>query len=286
MTTIRTLAMTVAAACLATVAAHAAQKKWTFMVYIDGDNNLESYVTLDIEQELALPGASSSPDVNVVALADRIPGYDASRGNWTSTKLFYITPGMHAYAASAVADWGERNMANPQTLADFVAYCKTNYPADHYALSLWDHGGGWDYVCEDWSYGNGWDHLTYYEIKSALPSVGFIDVVMYDACNMAYTESVSLWHGYATAVCGSQETEGMNGIEYDYVLSRLVANPDMTADEVAIATAKSAVLQGGEATHSASAADDRLRGTETCGTWRIRSPTGSVTRPSKPVPRQ
>ena len=47
---------------------------------------------------------------------------------------------MLADAASAVADWGERNMGDPQTLKDFVAYTKTNFPATNYLLAFWDHG--------------------------------------------------------------------------------------------------------------------------------------------------
>jgi len=48
MSTIRTLAMTVAAACLATVAAHAAQKKWTFMPIFDtSDKNRREEVRFD-----------------------------------------------------------------------------------------------------------------------------------------------------------------------------------------------------------------------------------------------
>ena len=46
------------------------QAKWTVMVYISGDNNLEDYVVNDIETELAPTG--SSVDVQVVALADRV----------------------------------------------------------------------------------------------------------------------------------------------------------------------------------------------------------------------
>jgi len=136
MKTVRTLAMTVAVVFLATMAAHAVQEKWTFMVYMDADNDLESYITSDIETALAVPG--SSPDVNVVTLAD---GYNGKGTLWKTAKFFYVTGGMQATAANAVGDWGERNMADPQTLMDFVAYCRTNYPADHYALSFWDHGG-------------------------------------------------------------------------------------------------------------------------------------------------
>src|SRR4026209_1226988 len=84
----------------------APRAKWTVMVYIAGDNYLEDYVVKDIELELAPTG--SSANVQVVALADRAPGYDTSRGDWQSTKLYHVTQGMIADSASAVADWGER----------------------------------------------------------------------------------------------------------------------------------------------------------------------------------
>src|SRR6266542_4863788 len=88
--------------------------KWTVMVYISGDNDLEDYVVKDIETELAPTG--SRANVQVVALADRAPGYDTSRGDWHTTKIYHVTQGMIADAASAVADWGERDTGAPQTL--------------------------------------------------------------------------------------------------------------------------------------------------------------------------
>lgn len=152
----------------------APQAKWTVMVYIAGDNNLEDYVVLDIENELAPTG--SSADVQVVALADRGPGYDTSRGDWQTTKIYHVTQGMVADAASAVEDWGERNTGDPQTLIDFVTWSKTNYPADHYALIFWGHGWNWhpNVVMQDDTDG---DTLDYEEMKPILPSLGFIDVV-------------------------------------------------------------------------------------------------------------
>jgi len=229
--------------------------KWTVMVYIAGDNNLEDYVVKDIEEELALVG--SKEDIKILALADRGPGYDTSRGDWQTTKLFYVTQGMLADAESAVADWGERNFGDPQTLIDFVTWSKDNYPADRYALYFWNHGWSWHpgYVMSD---DTDQDALDYDELEAAIPSLGFIDVVGYDACNMAAIEIHDLWHGNATALAASQEYVNWNGIEYDVVLSQMVANPAMTADEVAIATAQSAVIQGGERTWSAVAVDGRL----------------------------
>ncbi|MBL8046964.1 MAG: hypothetical protein JNL09_10500, partial [Anaerolineales bacterium] len=197
------------------LAAPAPRAKWTVMVYISGDNNLEDYVVKDIELELAPTG--SSANVQVVALADRGPGYDTSYGDWQTTKLFHVTPGMTAAAENAVADWGERNMGDKQTLIDFATWTKTNYPADHYALYFWGHGWNWHpgYVMEDDTSN---DTLDMQEVKAALPSIGFIDFVGFDGCNMASIEVQYLWRGYATALAHSQEYVGWDGVEYDVVL--------------------------------------------------------------------
>ncbi|MBL8097611.1 MAG: hypothetical protein JNK81_00405 [Anaerolineales bacterium] len=233
------------------------QAKWTVMVYIAGDNNLEDYVVKDIELELAAIG--STADVKVVALADRAPGYDTSRGDWQTTKIYYVTQGMLADSASAVADWGERNTGDPQTLIDFVTWAKTNHPADHYALYFWGHGWNWHpgYVMSD---DTNADTLDYQEMQAAIPSLGFIDVVGYDGCNMASIEIFDLWHGHATAVTSSQEYVGWDGIEYDLVLAQLAANPNMTADQVAIATSQSASK---DKTWSAVAVDSRYDALQT-----------------------
>ncbi len=228
------------------------------MVYISGDNNLEDYVVKDIETELAPTG--SSANVQVVALADRGPGYDTSYGDWQTTKLFHVTKGMTAAPENAVADWGERNMGDPQTLVDFVTWTKANYPADHYALYFWGHGWNWHpgYVMWD---DTSADSLDYEEMKAAMPSLGFIDVVGYDGCNMASIEIFDLWHGHATAVTSSQEYVNWEGLQYDLILAQLSANPHMTADQVAIASGQSAT---DDKTWSAVAVDSRLDYADHC----------------------
>jgi hypothetical protein len=232
--------------------AAAPQAKWTVMVYMSGDNNLEDYIVKDLELELA--GAGSNADVQIVALADRGPGYDKSRGDWQTTKLYHVTPGMTADSASAVADWGERDMGDKQTLTDFVSWSKANYPADHYALYFWGHGWSWHpgWVMEDDTSN---DTLDYDEVKAAQPSLGFLDVVGYDGCNMASLEIMDLWHGHATAITGSQEYVGWDGLEYDVFLKQLKSNPTMSADQLAINSSASTVS---DKTWSAVAVDSRL----------------------------
>jgi hypothetical protein len=93
------------------------------------------------------------------------------------------------------------------------------------------------------------------EVKAALPSIGFIDMVGFDGCNMASIEVQMLWHGYATALAHSQEWVEGEGVQYDFVLQQLANNPDMTADQIAIATSQSATS---DKTWSAVAVDSRL----------------------------
>ena len=99
------------------------------------------------------------------------------------------------------------------------------------------------------------DTLDMEEIEAALPSIGFIDMVGFDGCNMASIEVQMLWHGHATALAHSQEWVGGDGVEYDVVLAQLAANPNMTADQVAVATSQSA---SSDITWSAVAVDNRF----------------------------
>lgn len=241
----------------------APRAKWTVMVYISGDNELEPYVISDIETELAPTG--STPNVQVVALADRGPGASTGPDDWKTTEFFHVTKNMKAVLANADPDWDaqhadELDMASPQTLIDFVTWSKTYYPADHYALIFWGHGWAWRpgwVMKDDTTALNNPDNfsLDYPEEKAAIPSLGFIDVVGYDGCSMASIEIFNLWRGHATAVTGSQEWVGAEGLQYDLVLAHLAANSGWTADQLAIDFAKTATA---DKTWSAVAVDSRF----------------------------
>ena len=248
----------VGAAALMTAAAASAAplpaKAWTVMVYIDGDNNLEDYVVKDIETELSALGSNAG--VNVIAIADRGPGYDTSRGDWQTTKVYYCTQGMLADAASAVADWGERNMGDPQTLRDFVTWTKTNYPATNYMLAFWDHGymtfQGYTSV-DDSSAG---DALDEDEQVAAMATVGPVSVVAWDMCNRQMLEVAADWQPYAQAMAGSESYTNWEGIQYDAVIAALRATPAMTPQQVSDKVALTAL--GDSDTFSSVALDARF----------------------------
>jgi hypothetical protein len=112
--------------------------KWTFMVYLDADNNLESF---GIQDFLEMASVGSTAAVNILVQMDR-GGYDNQYGAWTGTRRFLIqrndTP-----SVAPLEDMGEQNMGDPTVLRDFVIWGVTHYPAEHYALVIWNHGGGW-----------------------------------------------------------------------------------------------------------------------------------------------
>lgn len=223
-------------------------QEWTILVYLDGDNNLEG---AGIDDFLEMSSVGSTADVNIVVQFDRISGYDTSYDNWTSTKRFYITNGMTPAAANAVMDLGEANMGDPATLVDFVNWAKTNYPAQRYALILWNHGGGWRKSKEEmwkdftenkkkelifkavcWDDTDGGDCLYMAEVKGALNSSGGAHLIGFDACLMGLTEVAYEIRDYGQVMVGSEETEPWDGWPFDTILSDLTSNPTWTAAQL------------------------------------------------------
>ena len=85
---------------------------------------------------------------------------------------------------------GRKSMVDPDTLSDFIKYCKKNYPADRYALIFWDHGGG---SLTGYGYDQHFakDSMTLDEIAKALKNGGCsFDFVGFDACLMATLEKL------------------------------------------------------------------------------------------------
>ena len=109
------------------------EKQWTIMVYLAGDNNLDSAGVTDIQE---MKKVGSTDQVNVLVQFDR-------SGPNITTKRYYIRQG-GTMANDEVANLGETNMGDPQILADFLQWGIKTYPAQRYMLVLWNHGSGWD----------------------------------------------------------------------------------------------------------------------------------------------
>ena len=103
------------------------------------------------------------------------------------------------------------SMADPGTLAEFISWTAASYPADRYALILWDHGGGSKtgiFIDELYS----GDFMALDELKDALASGGVhFEALVFDACMMANIETACAVQDYASWMIASQETVPAKG---------------------------------------------------------------------------
>jgi hypothetical protein len=109
------------------------EKQWTVMVYLAGDNNLDSAGVIDLKE---MKKVGSTDQVNVIAQFDR-------QGKDIATNRYYIRRG-GTLAKDVVKSLGETNMGDPRVLEDFIKWGAMNYPAQHYLLVVWNHGNGWN----------------------------------------------------------------------------------------------------------------------------------------------
>jgi Clostripain family len=251
-----------AAASVASAAPPAAPRAaWTVMVFMNGDNNLEEFALRDFN-EMAEIG--SNADVNVVVQLDRIGLYTEFNDDqplWTDTKRFYVRHHSQPVPAQQISSLGEANMGDPATLRDFIVWARSTYPADRYALVIWDHGRGYRGLEQPTTPNSlpfrsanaaptraisqdDTDHDELYnaEVTSALREAlqgERLDIVAFDACLMSMVETAYAMRGLAQFMVGSEDLEPATGWKYDDVLQRLQAHPKASTREIARAMVQS-----------------------------------------------
>ena len=210
---------------------------WTFMVYLDGANNLED---AGIDDFLEMSAVGSSDKVNFVVLFDRLAGYSTGYDDWTDTRRGVIGPG-DVPDLSWGTSVGEKNMGDPATAIEFAQWAIDSYPASNYAFIFWNHGGGWRNTLDKddppvkavcWDDESGGDCLYMSEVRSALATIEStrtqIDLVGFDACLMGMIEVAFEIRDCADVMVGSEETEPWDGWPYTPLATWLVANPTAT----------------------------------------------------------
>ena len=114
----------------------------TVLFYMNGDNDLTDEVLSAVD---LIETIGSSTDFNIVALVDGHPKGVARFGEqWAGTHLLHVTadnqPGQ--IQSTVLADWGELDMGDPETLAQFVQASVKRFPADRYIFCTFAHGKG------------------------------------------------------------------------------------------------------------------------------------------------
>lgn len=237
--------------------AQADEAEWLLMFYLDADDNtLELDMLIDL-QEAELIG--SSDQVHIVAQVDRFKGAFDGMGDFTSAQRFYITQDddVNVIGSKMIKDLGEVNMADGETLLDFITWAVTNYPARKTMLVLSDHGIGWPggfgdpdpdvlgahdiFLREGFGHDNLWLMEIDETLERARAATGIeqFDIVGFDACLMAQLEVFTAIAPHARYSVASEETEPGVGWAYTAILSMLTQNPEMDAadlSQVVVAT--------------------------------------------------
>lgn len=208
------------------------EKKWTVMVYMIGSDLELKRLRIDEEtgdkkgrwasQDILemLAGSQNADNVNLVVSTG-----GSIREGWKTVKRSMIHKGEY----SVVEDLGVKNMASANSISDFVIWSHNNFPAENYALILWDHGVG--------SQGFGYDisqagsdkvmsltelHTAYKDIRSKIAKP--LDIVVYDACLMASIEVAAVTAAVAKTMSASADLEPGHGIDYAHLMTNIGAS--------------------------------------------------------------
>lgn len=109
---------------------------WTWLIYMAGDNNLEGAGLSDLEE---MQKVGSTDKVNILVQFDteenKTTRYRVGKGELETLQTM---PGV--------------NSGDPGVLTDFLKWGLKKYPADHYLVNIWNHGGGWENLPADYDY--------------------------------------------------------------------------------------------------------------------------------------
>ena len=130
------------------------------------------------------------------------------------------------------------SMGDPNTLADFLSFANTNYPAEKQMMLFWNHGGGSvSGAAFDELYEN--DSLTLAEMYQAFSSVYTLstdappfEVVGFDTCLMATLDTAYTFSDIGKYLVASEELEPGNGWNYTGFVGSLAENTDISGAQL------------------------------------------------------
>ena len=249
--------------------------RWTILVYMNASNNLQPFSLLNIAQ-MASVGSDSDVNIVVQwkqTSADRISNCSDCAPSFLGTRRYLIrkhTAAQVSSLCSSLSDFSTcaRNetvldsdrLPNPTTnttytdpvsgqtvstsdmgdykvLDDFVHWGVQNYPADHMALLIWDHGSGWRpvyrsaqkrtitrAVSQDDDTAN---EIQTWQIASAINSRALaqpLDMIIFDASLEGMLEIAYELRNSARVMVGSEESPPGAGYPYHQWLAALKAS--------------------------------------------------------------
>ena len=192
-------------------------KDLTVMIYMCG-SNLES-----------TPQSSASRDIGEIVGS----GYDTEKVNvllmaggaksWHLKDIDSAGTGIYSVRPDGITRLWEAgtsmNMGEASTLSMLLCYGARCFPAENYALIIWDHGSGAiGGVCQDETTR---DSLSLTELRTAMRNSPFagekLSWLGFDACLMASLEVAIMLSPFAEYLIASEETEPGCGWNYSFL---------------------------------------------------------------------
>lgn len=221
------------------------RSKWTIMVFLNASNSLYPYAVQNVNQ---MEKIANNPDVRFVFQWKQVRGmggnddalFSGTRRYLAAYDSTSLTSPSNTIKSTLIQDLGDGvDMGSSDTLADFVGWTKSHYPADHYAVVLWNHGAGWNtprskrLVSRGISYDDETGHhMDPWDVNAGLAGQHF-DILAYDACLMQGAEDLLEISDKADYIVGSEENTPGPGYPYHLVFQPFVDTPDTAPRDLA-----------------------------------------------------
>ena len=201
----------------------------TVMIYMCGTDLESKYgmATKDLNEML---NAQIASNVNIIVETGGCKKWQNSTVSSSCNQIYRVKT--HDLD-ELEGNFGNDSMTDPDTLAAFIKYCTSNYPAERNMLIFWDHGGG-----SLSGYGYDEKHSTsasmsLSKINTALKKGGCkFDFIGFDACLMATLETALVCDSYADYMIASEESEPGTGWYYTNWISALSKDTSVSTVEL------------------------------------------------------
>lgn len=216
-------------------------KKWTFLIFINGNNSLDRFSKINIKQ---MEKIGSDDQVNVVV---QWASYSRRK---TVRMLIEKSPNPSEITSPVLESLGVVDMGDYRNLQDFIKWGIEHFPAEHYFIDVWNHGNGWHLtktlqgknlrtnIVNDISFDDiSGNHISTEELGQVMATtaqmIGHkVDIYGSDACLMAMAEVANEMSDAVNYFVGSQEVEPGMGWPYADLLSRWTTIPNATPEQV------------------------------------------------------
>ena len=211
-------------------------KAFTILVYMIG-SNLESEYCEASNDIMEMRTAMSKEQGSVGDRVNLVIEYGGSN-KWSLPEMADSASGHGRLEISEngienLTSLTKANMGSSKTLADFINYGITYYPAEKYILIFWNHGNG---AIEGFGYDecyNG-DGLKLSEINEAFENSGMKNhdfaLVGFDACLMGGIETACMMPENVEYMTASAAPEPLDGWDYGWIT--VLDNPGITGETI------------------------------------------------------